>query len=1213
MYDIPIKAAVGKAKGMLNQQEVSLVFGLLPPIYAGCSLFLSRLEQVMRDWDPASTLLSPIFLESEQYFHEYSPFVNHFSEISSLIHKHMEKRGGDFRTFIMECRKHPRVNDKYLIDFLIMPVQRIPRYSLLLRELLKATSTSHPDYAGLEQALAKVDEISNFLNEQKRKAEDFSRILALQDKLTGKLSDEFKVTSGYRKIVREESVTCLSVNSEGGWKEKRATLVLLSDMVLLCNKKSVFSTEQYEVKRYWWLNEVLPIVRPFTHSTFKRSVFQLLRIAASDADRRSLHIAAESSADDANNSGGINSSNGVSLFSDSVSALQHLVLNNMAVVDLLMNTSKISEAGSLAVLHFKRGTGAALIARLARAELQVCTLESELFRVSSVRSVVVFRYLRLVASDYIQQVLSPVLESFVACPADSLQVDRPSSDLSARSTIITQVQLFLDAICNSIQLAPSELRQGLSVIADLVSAKTEGAEQNVLLYLIFDKLMLAALSQPVSYGCLTQDVPATHTGALDLIRASIAKATLRRYFDEGSNVAFLNKIIGLYHRRVPEFLAEVSRFDTFNTSYPKAPRVHPAVFQTALLDLQSCFAADLPMFAAAKEGCYDAVCEAFARDTNASYSQVESIVFFPVEMDGKDPEIVQERVNDWQRDLTTCWEASKSGAVTATPMGVMNPSTKSSLLHKKAASNPLAEAAKFAKERLSRFAPTEEEIHRNLRGKVLQSGYLWERRFFICTEHGMFVQERPSSSEMAPLEMDHATLKVDRIEGVPEWENALRVFNGEAEFSLMADTEEDMFRWKNALSALKSKEEAKVVKKAQETVQVMNKGVAASKRRTTSGPTGNRQNRQTIELAPSEKEAILMGMLAESPSGFSESPPTSSPLSGTPPSSLPPNLSASASAIDSPSTLRRDEKQQQMIRDAMAAQQKKRPSSVRVSKTDSKGKFSTLVGFVKGKKDSSGTLRSSSSPNKEEGMDSPAPLRQSMPAVDTSSPDARPSPAFLRKSEVIPRTEVQDLPEASPVLSRHSDSHVVESARLQRASMGVVVLQVKALYNGEPLEDGEMSFLAGDEIDVHLYDVEGWGTGCNVRTGEVGEFPCNRTNLQEVLKRKDEPMVAPVSPSITAVKIPPKPIQLKQGAKKIAPKRTPPPKPPGTEEVRQQPNLAFFDHLNSDLRSAGSAPLPSTTTSGGPAPPEPTVTAISEETFVRPQPSFARNSMTIKK
>lgn len=149
------------------------------------------------------------------------------------------------------------------------------------------------------------------------------------------------------------------------------------------------------------------------------------------------------------------------------------------------------------------------------------------------------------------------------------------------------------------------------------------------------------------------------------------------------------------------------------------------------------------------------------------------------------------------------------------------------MLAKRPTSNVLADAAKYAKERLSRFAPTEEEIHRNLRGKVLQSGYLWERRFFTVTEHGLFVQESPKSAEMTPVEIDvghakvvffclygfcgaEAASQVERLEGIAEWDHALRLHTPEVEFSLKADSEEEMFRWKNAIATLRIREESKV-------------------------------------------------------------------------------------------------------------------------------------------------------------------------------------------------------------------------------------------------------------------------------------------------------------------------------------------------------------------------------------------------------------------
>jgi len=43
-----------------------------------------------------------------------------------------------------------------LSSFLIMPIQRVPRYKLLLEELLRKTERTHADFGALNEALEKV-------------------------------------------------------------------------------------------------------------------------------------------------------------------------------------------------------------------------------------------------------------------------------------------------------------------------------------------------------------------------------------------------------------------------------------------------------------------------------------------------------------------------------------------------------------------------------------------------------------------------------------------------------------------------------------------------------------------------------------------------------------------------------------------------------------------------------------------------------------------------------------------------------------------------------------------------------------------------------------------------------------------------------------------------------------------------------------------------
>merc|ERR1719216_361589 len=47
---------------------------------------------------------------------------------------------------------------------MITPIQRIPRYQLLLKDLLKKTPEDHVDYEGLKTSLEKVTEINTVLN-----------------------------------------------------------------------------------------------------------------------------------------------------------------------------------------------------------------------------------------------------------------------------------------------------------------------------------------------------------------------------------------------------------------------------------------------------------------------------------------------------------------------------------------------------------------------------------------------------------------------------------------------------------------------------------------------------------------------------------------------------------------------------------------------------------------------------------------------------------------------------------------------------------------------------------------------------------------------------------------------------------------------------------------------------------------------------------------
>ncbi len=51
------------------------------------------------------------------------------------------------------------------------------------QDLLKHTEKNHPDYANLDNALNKINEVVEYVNERKRLAENLQRILEIQDQI----------------------------------------------------------------------------------------------------------------------------------------------------------------------------------------------------------------------------------------------------------------------------------------------------------------------------------------------------------------------------------------------------------------------------------------------------------------------------------------------------------------------------------------------------------------------------------------------------------------------------------------------------------------------------------------------------------------------------------------------------------------------------------------------------------------------------------------------------------------------------------------------------------------------------------------------------------------------------------------------------------------------------------------------------------------------
>lgn len=144
-----------------------------------------------------------------EFIKGYSDYVNVYEQARETISK-LRATNSKFAAFLEEREIKDGVLTP-LENYLIMPVQRVPRYEMLLTTLLKNTWKSHPDYPSLVEASKRAMAISERVNERKRLRENHDKMLQVYNSLTfgkkEKVDKSFLMNKTTRTFVQEGELT----------------------------------------------------------------------------------------------------------------------------------------------------------------------------------------------------------------------------------------------------------------------------------------------------------------------------------------------------------------------------------------------------------------------------------------------------------------------------------------------------------------------------------------------------------------------------------------------------------------------------------------------------------------------------------------------------------------------------------------------------------------------------------------------------------------------------------------------------------------------------------------------------------------------------------------------------------------------------------------------------------------------------------------------
>jgi len=150
--------------GCIELVHVKTIFSNIEVIKLFNEKLLADIGGRLATWN-AMQKIADIFIQMIPFLQVYTIYINNFDSAISTVSQ-QKKKNKQFATFLDTCKNNPEAMKHDIEALLIMPVQRIPRYVLLLQALVKHTDKSHDDFADLTVAVEFMSKFANNIIER---------------------------------------------------------------------------------------------------------------------------------------------------------------------------------------------------------------------------------------------------------------------------------------------------------------------------------------------------------------------------------------------------------------------------------------------------------------------------------------------------------------------------------------------------------------------------------------------------------------------------------------------------------------------------------------------------------------------------------------------------------------------------------------------------------------------------------------------------------------------------------------------------------------------------------------------------------------------------------------------------------------------------------------------------------------------------------------
>lgn len=198
-YKASLEALTDDPTSGLERVEVKKMFANIESISTLNKGLCDQLRARLKDWDNATVKIGDIFAKMAPVLIIYTEYANMYQEGLNFYNRE-KKKNERFAATCDECKARVGMDLEHL---LIMPVQRVPRYNLLLEDLYKKTPDDHVDKEDLRIACEKLHTIANKINDCMRQTAKVRELTAIASKTAGLAS----LLEAHRRLIRDTVIT----------------------------------------------------------------------------------------------------------------------------------------------------------------------------------------------------------------------------------------------------------------------------------------------------------------------------------------------------------------------------------------------------------------------------------------------------------------------------------------------------------------------------------------------------------------------------------------------------------------------------------------------------------------------------------------------------------------------------------------------------------------------------------------------------------------------------------------------------------------------------------------------------------------------------------------------------------------------------------------------------------------------------------------------